>query len=636
MKELKTLSPFKRFCTTIGEIPTSYLESMTYYETLMWLCKYLEEQVKPAVNNNTLAIQELQEYVSTYFDNLDVQEEINKKLDEMSESGELENIISAYLNTKSIICFNTVSDMKQSTTIEDGSTAMTLGYHSKNDNGKAFYKIRTITNDDVIDEATIISLDKDNLIAELIYDDSCNLEVFGAYGDNTHDDSDYLIIALNKVTNIILSNKTYLFNKNIYFTENKEINLIGNNSIVNGIRLFLNTENGTDWKIAYKLKSFNITGITFINNNTDRAINNYQPLKIKKCVISGYNNFLLQANKYIDILELENIDIRYKEGNDYTFNIGSLGDEHIIKCIHISDSENIKVLKAQNKRGLVIENCINGIYEIINSNAIFKNCHFEGGEVIANVDITASAQSIPVIKFDSCHIFSSYIIPINKFIYYVNCVIHNDSSTSKKQSNYQDYMTINSKNCIIKSDEVIGNINSRGIVILDMTDNDSVLQYSGNKVIYNAYKTQQNGNWVGDKNVNYEYTIYASKQKNNLNGSNYQYSKYTYTAQIIDTTDSVNFDVESIYRNCFIHAYRKNASTNEIQRAIIPSNCAKLNDYGNNISGIKWNTVSALPGTLNGTPCNCIDDILIPTNASALNGSGYFYLDNTSNTVKYK
>ena len=92
---------FPRFINNLGIIPTSYKDSMSYYETLAWLCKYLEETVLPTVNQNGNAVQELQglyiqlnDYVTHYFDNLDVQEEINNKLDAMVEDGTLDEIIN--------------------------------------------------------------------------------------------------------------------------------------------------------------------------------------------------------------------------------------------------------------------------------------------------------------------------------------------------------------------------------------------------------------------------------------------------------------------------------------------------------------------------------------------------------------
>ena len=97
-------APFKHFCMSIGAIPTSYLDSLDYYETLLWLIKYLEETIIPTVNNNGEAVSELQtlyielkNYVDNYFTNLDVQEEINNKLDDMVEDGTLETIIAKYI-----------------------------------------------------------------------------------------------------------------------------------------------------------------------------------------------------------------------------------------------------------------------------------------------------------------------------------------------------------------------------------------------------------------------------------------------------------------------------------------------------------------------------------------------------------
>lgn len=92
--EIKTISPFKNFCVTVGALPTSYLESMSYYEMLCWFCKYLENTINPAINNNAEALKELQSYVANYFDNLNVQTEINNKLDSMAQSGELAEIIN--------------------------------------------------------------------------------------------------------------------------------------------------------------------------------------------------------------------------------------------------------------------------------------------------------------------------------------------------------------------------------------------------------------------------------------------------------------------------------------------------------------------------------------------------------------
>ena len=101
MINIENLKPFPKFCCSIGMIPTSYKVSLTYEEQLLWLCDFLENTVIPTVNNNGQAVEELQNlftkltnYINNYFDNLDVQTEINNKLDEMVEDGTLANIIN--------------------------------------------------------------------------------------------------------------------------------------------------------------------------------------------------------------------------------------------------------------------------------------------------------------------------------------------------------------------------------------------------------------------------------------------------------------------------------------------------------------------------------------------------------------
>lgn len=142
------------------------------------------------VNSYIAKFNELYTYVHDYFDNLDVQAEINNKLDAMVEAGTLQEIIGDYLNATAVWGFDTVADMKASTNLINGSFAKTLGYHTLNDGGEGVYKIRTITNADVVDEGLIISLNDQTLIAELVItDDRINVKQFGAYGDNTHDDT---------------------------------------------------------------------------------------------------------------------------------------------------------------------------------------------------------------------------------------------------------------------------------------------------------------------------------------------------------------------------------------------------------------------------------------------------------------
>lgn len=233
------VSPLKRICMTIGELPTSYLETMTYYEMLIWFTKFLQEKVIPTIDNNAQAVEELQHlfielqsYVNNYFDNLDVQDEINNKLDQMLEDGVLEQIIEQYLNSSAIWGFDTVADMKEATNLIDGSYAKTLGYHTKNDGGSAIYKIRNINNSDIVDGMFIIPLNNSNLIAELIYDE-INIRQLGAKGNGISDDTNYLKKAFSfSNISLYIPKGTYIINESLILNTNTYIHGDGSNSIL--------------------------------------------------------------------------------------------------------------------------------------------------------------------------------------------------------------------------------------------------------------------------------------------------------------------------------------------------------------------------------------------------------------------
>lgn len=112
---------FRFWCQKV--LPLVYDDSLSYYELLCKVVDYLNktmEDVNTAVEDVTnlnsafgslenhvnasetallQAYTDLQNYVNNYFDNLDVQEEINNKLDEMAADGSLDGLLSAYFNT---------------------------------------------------------------------------------------------------------------------------------------------------------------------------------------------------------------------------------------------------------------------------------------------------------------------------------------------------------------------------------------------------------------------------------------------------------------------------------------------------------------------------------------------------------
>lgn len=171
----KNLCPFKWFVLQNFPFIEADFDAITNWQLF---CKLGEEmnkiiekvnQAGVQTENLTNAFIDLQNYVNNYFENLDIQEEVNNKLNEMAESGELAELISQYLESQAVIGFNTTSALSQATNLANGSIARTLGRNQYNDGYGAFYKIRQRTNSDNPDGYNIIVLtNTENLVAERI------------------------------------------------------------------------------------------------------------------------------------------------------------------------------------------------------------------------------------------------------------------------------------------------------------------------------------------------------------------------------------------------------------------------------------------------------------------------------------
>ena len=114
MGEYKPLQPFRYWCQKV--LPLVYDDSLSYYELLCKVVDYLNKTMEDVetlhgdVNNLHTAYVELQNYVNNYFNTLDVQEEINKKLDKMVSTGELTNLLLPYIKSSPVIV-NSLDEM---------------------------------------------------------------------------------------------------------------------------------------------------------------------------------------------------------------------------------------------------------------------------------------------------------------------------------------------------------------------------------------------------------------------------------------------------------------------------------------------------------------------------------------------
>lgn len=152
--------------------------------------------------------------------------------------------------------FDTVADMKSSDALLDGSYAKTLGYYAKNDLGEATYKIRSKTVDDTPDEMTLIAMQDNTLVAELMLSEEMNVRQFGAKGDGSNDDTANIQKALDTCATILVPDGTYM------------VNAITHISINTGNKLFLN--NNTTIKAI--TNSANNYAIIHISNAKDVEI----------------------------------------------------------------------------------------------------------------------------------------------------------------------------------------------------------------------------------------------------------------------------------------------------------------------------------------------------------------------------
>ena len=313
-------APVPPFVTFVASaVPMVFDNSMSYYEALCALWKWLQDDVINVINNNasvtneyidltneyTAKFIELKNYVDTYFDNLDVQEEINNKLDAMVEDGTLQEIITTYIQANVAWVFDTVADMKDSTNLINGSYAKTLGFYSLNDGGGATYYIN---NTGVADEHATIAID--TLLAHIVPDTIVTPEQYGAYGDDTNDDSTALQLAINSGKEV-RCDKTYLVNTGLDLVTGTRLTGMGTLRQANNI-------NDTIINI-YNINDVVIDGLTVCNDSSqtgtpatynDKSLVNIEDssnIKIRNCYFHDAYKLGIEVKSSSDIEYSNNI-----------------------------------------------------------------------------------------------------------------------------------------------------------------------------------------------------------------------------------------------------------------------------------------------------------------------------------------
>lgn len=405
-KDFKKLHPFKWFILENYPFLEDSIDVLTNYQLFCKLGEMYNKQVEVI---NALGVQV--EDITEYFDNLDLQEEVNNKLDEMAESGDLEEIIATYLNTRAILSFDTVSQMKQAENLMNGGIVRTLGFHELNDNGGATYKIKTKTVEDVIDEMTVLSLDDETLVAVLTYD-KLNVKQLGAYADDEHDDSSFF----NKGISILSENKT----TTDYSSDNTLYIPGGEYKISNTINL----------SVFAKLKT---TGYVTINSYCDDITFELSPDGVTYEPGESFERYNYLFGKLIDGEQGFRIINKLEEGNTIALSIGKANTDSTTLNYNVSktsfdyitinnfhtaiklnpynlylDTFN-NIYCEQNDYSIVVGDSTINNYTDSGENISFNNCIFAGSDVV--VQYNTPIQSIDF-NFNECS------FDFNKCIFY--------------------------------------------------------------------------------------------------------------------------------------------------------------------------------------------------------------------------
>lgn len=105
--------PFRFWCQKV--LPLVYDDSLSYYELLAKVVKYLNNMMSDLnlmesdIEALHTAYAQLETYVNEYFDSLDIQAEVNHKIDEMAENGFFDDILTPLFNEYTASVNSTVS-----------------------------------------------------------------------------------------------------------------------------------------------------------------------------------------------------------------------------------------------------------------------------------------------------------------------------------------------------------------------------------------------------------------------------------------------------------------------------------------------------------------------------------------------
>ena len=385
-------------------------DALTDYELFCKMVEYMKKSLdklkeyQAEINIFSSKLDEFQHY----FDNLDVTAEVNAKLDEMVEDGTMEELIAQYLQLQTTYTYNSVAEMKLAENLANGAFTRTSGYYSYNDGGGAYYKIRTVTNDDVIDDMFIIALYDNTLVAELLYQNEINILQLGAkVNDDDFNSTDIIQEAIDKLEDKN-NGKVYLPAGNLYvddtITLKSNVGLIG-------------SANSSTWSANAD-----------INLNTDTVIN-FVPESAKTLFVLDTDN---KSYGYCTNYCLENIYLLNPDSTstycDYAIYLDSPA-KSIFKNLNIVGfNTNIYIKKSMEVEFnqvysigaktscLYVDNNIVDGNPVYSTTTYFNECYF--GQTIYYIDSNYGGGNPLTIKVNAIENFS-----------FINCIFESSPNS---------------------------------------------------------------------------------------------------------------------------------------------------------------------------------------------------------------
>lgn len=365
-------------------------DALTDYELFCKMIGYMKKMSKQF--NDFQA--KLDKY-ENYFNNLNVQDEIDNKLDEMYNDGLFATLVSEFLALQSTYVYDSVADMKLATNLANGCTTKTLGYNNINDGGSGEYIIRTKEESDTADDVFLIDLYDNTLIAELIIKNNMvNVKQSGLTGDSNDDGTDLLTILASSGYDLYFPSGTYTTDSKLVLTCHKLIGENKNNTIIK-----FTAELNDNFIYYSEVNNIEFNNICFdcgeANDDVKHAINMFDcnDIKITNCEFeNGYGS-------QTRINDCDNVLIENCYFHNATGTIGGMGN-----AIYCHPSTNIKIINC--RCNYIRENFIylhgedeNPVQNVLIENCYIQNTNYNNNDIVSHaIGINGKCLNVTVIN----------------------------------------------------------------------------------------------------------------------------------------------------------------------------------------------------------------------------------------------